>query len=823
MGKPTFPEMIAKVRLQLQDAEGNYWTDEEITDYLNEGQVEYCRKSLALRGEAPIVLKENQGTYTLPDDVIQILRVEDSDGKEIHRVDSADLQKRLGNFRARDNGSNVNDGNPNFCYADLDGIGSLRFYPRPNPTIEEGFVDVGTAGDDILVANTSHLNGVSYKNPSASSIGGLVGDDTFNIIRRNGDLYEVDQRLLMNAFDATSLATSIAQLNSYGMLNTFHIIDNGGVQSVLYHGGDYNSLAVDGAEIDIDGLTTHKSLRCDGGSGGAPTVDPTANAYWNYVNEDFSIAGWFKLNGTAPYFFLSQNSGMNLTINNGQAQFYGLGASTNVNCLLNGVTIPDDEWVLVVATWDDATGTAKLYLKSSSGSLDASQSSTDVATINNFPYAPTNLIHFGEKYDDTNSQDITIDKLSAWEKELTAEEVDELFNGGVGLHISSINVSSATLETGLVQWFDFAFDSTFSEVNSGSLGGSGFSFEDGVSTDHHLISSGNATTTTTEVHGFLPSPIGDDRVLMIWENDIVGGSGDYEVVAISGLNTGVYTATTRALTSVCVGGVLKSDQSGYYAIMADGTIEEWALDGTVDATVVTGADTALGIDYATGYLYYRLTADSLLYSYDGSTSTATSVTLSAATNDGRIIVKDSVVYWDGATYDLIDGSTITSEISGYRFDSTLTTNQVFEWGCDVYSWMNTLVRISDDGVGCCVSIDSISGICEFGAIVDFESSDNEDIVVFENEFGAVVQIIQSSVGAHLYYVRKPLEGIIEVNEPLALTHYALHKCYEKEGDQTHLQRSNYHENKFYQIIRRDKRQAHESFNNSRSPVRGYQF
>jgi hypothetical protein len=133
----TFSEIRDAVRTSLQDAEGNYWSDAELDDYLNEGQLEYVRHTQCLRGEAPITVKESQDAYTLPEDLLEIIRVEDSQGNLIEPTTSEALQRRYGNFRARTDSTGTD---PSWYYSDLDGEGTLRFHPRPNPSIEEGLV-----------------------------------------------------------------------------------------------------------------------------------------------------------------------------------------------------------------------------------------------------------------------------------------------------------------------------------------------------------------------------------------------------------------------------------------------------------------------------------------------------------------------------------------------------------------------------------------------------------------------------------------------------------------------------------------------------------
>ena len=75
----------------------------------------------------------------------------------------------------------------------------------------------------------------------------------------------------------------------------------------------------------------------------------------------------------------------------------------------------------------------------------------------------------------------------------------------------------------------------------------------------------------------------------------------------------------------------------------------------------------------------------------------------------------------------------------------------------------------------------------------------------------------------MIYVKSPTLNTVEVEEPLALIHYALYKCYEKDGDQTAMQKSAMHENKFQKVLTRDTRRVAEGFNGSSTPTKGYYY
>lgn len=127
-------DLIPKVRRVLRDIRGKYWSDEEITEYLVDGQEDFVRYTHCLRGEFPITSKENQTVYNLPDDCMEVIRLQNSEGTVLTPATSEELDRTKGP------GWETATGTPSAFFSDLDGAGQFRFYPRPVPSDEIGAI-----------------------------------------------------------------------------------------------------------------------------------------------------------------------------------------------------------------------------------------------------------------------------------------------------------------------------------------------------------------------------------------------------------------------------------------------------------------------------------------------------------------------------------------------------------------------------------------------------------------------------------------------------------------------------------------------------------
>ena len=127
-----FDELRERIKRDLKDENNAFWSDEEIGDYINEAQYVYCEDTSYLRQQFPIISKENREVYNFPDDMIKLLRAENSEGDNLEFVDSKFLQKTYGD------GFREVTGTAQYLYSDLDGEDQFRLYPRPSTSIEDG-------------------------------------------------------------------------------------------------------------------------------------------------------------------------------------------------------------------------------------------------------------------------------------------------------------------------------------------------------------------------------------------------------------------------------------------------------------------------------------------------------------------------------------------------------------------------------------------------------------------------------------------------------------------------------------------------------------
>ncbi len=150
-----FDKIINRVKGITADANNIYWSKDDLISFINEGQEEYCEKTLTLRAEGPLTTRENSQIYNLPTDCHLVDRIEDENGDALTKTTSRDLERMFGNrFRNA-------LGSPSHYYQNLDGIGQIRFYPNPSTdlraTYETFDADLGgniSSDDDDAVAET---------------------------------------------------------------------------------------------------------------------------------------------------------------------------------------------------------------------------------------------------------------------------------------------------------------------------------------------------------------------------------------------------------------------------------------------------------------------------------------------------------------------------------------------------------------------------------------------------------------------------------------------------------------------------------------------
>jgi hypothetical protein len=130
-----YDEVIQKISRITGDVNFIRWSKDELIDYINEGQREYCEKTMILRAEGPLTTRENSEIYNLPEDCFMVDRVERPDGHVIYKTTSRDLLRQYGTkYRHY-------TGNPESYYQDLDGQKQLRFYPTPTEDMRSVYAD----------------------------------------------------------------------------------------------------------------------------------------------------------------------------------------------------------------------------------------------------------------------------------------------------------------------------------------------------------------------------------------------------------------------------------------------------------------------------------------------------------------------------------------------------------------------------------------------------------------------------------------------------------------------------------------------------------
>jgi len=177
-----FEKVFVQVRRTVDDPDGIRWPDEVLRDYINEGQLEYCRESKTLRAEGALLSRENFEIYTLPDDLYETIRIERRDGLPLVKTSSTDLANRFGSL-FRDS-----DGDPTHYYQDLDGPRQLRFWPRPADDIRAGFVTFDSEQGAIVAANDFNVPPIDSVIPFDSEEGVVTQAEGIPITSED-DLY----------------------------------------------------------------------------------------------------------------------------------------------------------------------------------------------------------------------------------------------------------------------------------------------------------------------------------------------------------------------------------------------------------------------------------------------------------------------------------------------------------------------------------------------------------------------------------------------------------------------------------------------------------
>lgn len=179
-----FEDTILLLRDLLQDPEGYIWDDEELSEYINDAQLEYVTRSKCLKKSSDFLPDEN-GNFYFNDDFIKLEFAYNERAMELGQVNQHDLRHEYGNA------VDSTTGRPEYIY---DGSGSNEFCLYPDPAInaeplaldQETGTLVGFDGIDIafnqetgIVASIGDVSfdqddGVIYAANQHEDIGGKI-------------------------------------------------------------------------------------------------------------------------------------------------------------------------------------------------------------------------------------------------------------------------------------------------------------------------------------------------------------------------------------------------------------------------------------------------------------------------------------------------------------------------------------------------------------------------------------------------------------------------------------------------------------------------
>lgn len=117
--------IIQLVRHYLNDLSGEVFSDEELYRHLDSVTTDYCTRTAVLRGEVPIRLVD--GTFTLPECTLGILRAWNDLGEEIRLGNAHDVEDHL-----EESGEHVET-----IYEDLSDDGTYHVWPKVSQDISQ--------------------------------------------------------------------------------------------------------------------------------------------------------------------------------------------------------------------------------------------------------------------------------------------------------------------------------------------------------------------------------------------------------------------------------------------------------------------------------------------------------------------------------------------------------------------------------------------------------------------------------------------------------------------------------------------------------------
>lgn len=161
-----------------------------------------------------------------------------------------------------------------------------------------------------------------------------------------------------------------------------------------------------------------------------------ATEVWNPGPTDWSVSWWYKYNdgattSTPDYHLRLSEDGTGVRIGVGVSRFF-VGPVFRVNVTVGTTTItlpnytPDTNWHHVAVSYNASTSLLSAWRNNTLSTFAA----FPAATISTVPKLHTGVASL--------VMDGTIDAMGLWNRQLTADEVAELYNGGNGIELSLV-------------------------------------------------------------------------------------------------------------------------------------------------------------------------------------------------------------------------------------------------------------------------------------------------------------------------------------------------------------------------------------------------
>ena len=192
-------EIIDRLRLLLQDENGEIWSDSELAAYINDGQNEYAERTKCLVNSFQLITEDGEGS--LPDDFIDFKYGVNANWNTIYPATWEHLLKDKGE------GFETVEGTPTHIYDNLSSDGKYKTYPVMDQGITEatddspwGTINIDGNIDLLPYIDTYQNNdswGVNYGLPGCVNTWGTIitedTEDTWGVANLNGteDLQQI--------------------------------------------------------------------------------------------------------------------------------------------------------------------------------------------------------------------------------------------------------------------------------------------------------------------------------------------------------------------------------------------------------------------------------------------------------------------------------------------------------------------------------------------------------------------------------------------------------------------------------------------------------